>query len=107
MVQHQRNEFGVGADYEFDVIIYDGAGKEIGDVQLTAIDANSKSLSVSSQLPNMVVVTAPGGDADPVQFAYGDQSWASGDGSHQDTLGNGPNNGYENGNREGDMGFNC
>ncbi|KAJ4375394.1 hypothetical protein N0V83_002481 [Neocucurbitaria cava] len=107
VVQHQRNEYGIGGEYAFDVIIYDAAGKVIGSTQAAPIDGSSKSLSVSSHLPYTVDLIASGGDADPVVFKYGDQTWQNGDGSHQNTLGNGPENGYEYGDREGDMGFNC
>ncbi|CAO2654522.1 Nn.00g112550.m01.CDS01 [Neocucurbitaria sp. VM-36] len=107
VVQHQRNEYGIGGEYAFDVIIYDDAKKVIGSVQAAPIDANSKTLSVTSHLPYTVEVEAKGGDADPVVFKYGGQTWQSGDGTHQNTLGNGPENGYEYGDREGDMGFTC
>ena len=30
VVQYQHNEFGVGAQYDFDVVIFDGAKKQIG-----------------------------------------------------------------------------
>ena len=30
VVQYQRNEFGVGAQYDFDVVIFEGAKKHIG-----------------------------------------------------------------------------
>lgn len=107
VVQHQRNEYGIGGDYAFDVIIYDAAHKIIGSVQRAAIGAGSKTLSITSHLPWTVEVEAKGGDPDPVTFKYGGQTWKSGDGSHQNTLGNGPRWGYEYGNREGDMGFTC
>lgn len=107
MVQHQRGEFGVGDQYEFDVVIYDAVKKEIGNVQLAAIDGNTKSLSVTSALPYTVDIIASGDDNSPVVFKYADQTWQSGDGTHQSDLGNGPDNGFENGNREGDMGFTC
>ncbi len=55
-------------------------------VQLAAIDANSKSLSVDHQLPYTVEVIAAGDDDAPVVFKYGDQTWQSGDGTHQSTL---------------------
>ena len=76
-------------------------------MQLARVDATSKALSVDSQLPYTVDVIAAGDDNAPVVFKYGDQTWQSGDGSHQSTFGNGPDGGFENGNREGDMGFNC
>ncbi|KAF1846162.1 uncharacterized protein K460DRAFT_395645 [Cucurbitaria berberidis CBS 394.84] len=107
VIQHQRNEYGIGGDYAFDVIVYDAAHKIIGLVQRQPIDAGSKTLSVTSHLPLTVGIEAKGGDGDAVVFRYGDQTWKSGDGSHQNTFGSGPRNGFEYGNREGDMGFNC
>jgi hypothetical protein len=89
------------------VIIYDGAGKEAGATQLAAIDAGSKTLSVPSKLPYTVDIVAAGDDKADVTFKYGDQTWSSGDGSHQNTFGTGARHGFEDGNREGDMGFNC
>ncbi|KAH7077767.1 hypothetical protein BKA63DRAFT_271590 [Paraphoma chrysanthemicola] len=107
VVQNQRNEYGIGADYAFDVIIYDAAKKIIGSVQRRDIDPKSKTLSVTSHLPYTVEIEAKGGDTDPVVFKYGSQTWQNNDASHQSTFGNGPEHGYEYGNREGDMGFNC
>ena len=107
VVQWQRNEDGVGADYDFDVLIYDDAKTQIGQVVKAPIDSVTKALSVTSLLPLTVVVTAKGADPDPVGFAYGDQSWDSKDGSHQSNFGSGPKDGYENGKREDDMGFTC
>jgi hypothetical protein len=106
VVQNQRNEYGIGNDYAFDVIIYDAKKQIIGSVQRKAIDPVSKTLSVTSHLPYTVEIEAKGGDTDPVVFRYGDQTWEDNKG-HQSTFGNGPRNGYEYGNREGDMGFNC
>jgi hypothetical protein len=107
VVQYQRNEYGIGADYAFDVIVYDAAGKVIGLTQQQPIDGNSKTLSVTSHLPWTVEVEAKGGDSDPVIFKYGDQTWQNNEASHQSTFGNGPRHGFEYGNREGDMGFTC
>lgn len=108
VVQWQRNENGVGADYAFDVLIYDADQKQIGLVAKAPIDPVTKSLSVTSVLPYTVEIRAPGADEDPVQFAYADQAWDGNDRTvHQSNMGTGPEDGYENGNREGDMGFNC
>ncbi|KAH7408213.1 hypothetical protein DE146DRAFT_645574 [Phaeosphaeria sp. MPI-PUGE-AT-0046c] len=107
VIQHQRNEYGVGSEYEFDVIIYDHDKKVIGKVQRAAINAGSKTLSVTSKLPYTVEVEAKGGDTDPVKFSYGGQVWQNNDKSHQSTFSNGKEHGYEYGNREGDMGFTC
>ena len=107
VVQYQRNEFGTGADYAFDVALYDAAHKRIALVQHAPIDPKTKTLSVTSHLPLTIEIEAKGGDFDPVVFKYGAQTWQSGDGTHQSTLGNGPEHGYESGDREGDMGFTC
>ncbi|KAF1936119.1 hypothetical protein EJ02DRAFT_427783 [Clathrospora elynae] len=107
VVQHQRNELGVGNEYEFDVIIKDVANKDVGGVQLAAIDPITKALSVSSQLQWTVDIIAAGDGNAPVVFKYGGQTCQNGDGSHQSTSGNGPENGFADGNREGDMGFDC
>lgn len=107
VIQYQRNEYGIGNEYAFDAIIYDADRKIIGKVQRAAIDANSKTLSVTSHLPYTVEIEAKGGDTDPVRFSYGGQSWEDNDESHQSTFSSGPRHGYEYGNREGDMGFTC
>ena len=98
---------GVGGDYAFDVEVFDNAHVKVGQVVKAPIDALSKTLSVTSQLPFTVEITAVGDDEAQVGFKYGDQSWMSGDEYHQDTLGNGEEHGYENGKREGDMRFTC
>ena len=107
VVQWQRNENGVGAEYAFDVQIFDNAKVKVGQVVKAGIDAGTKTLSVTSQLPFTLEVTAAGNDEAAVGFKYGDQSWQSGDAEHQDTLGNGQEHGYENGKREGDARFQC
>jgi hypothetical protein len=108
VVQNQRNEYGIGSEYEFDIVLYDAARKIIGSMQHQAIDAKTKSLSLTSYLPLTVEVIAEGGDNDPVVFKYGGQTWDSNDDKvHYSTLGKGKRHGYEYGNREGDMGFTC
>ncbi len=116
VVQYQRDEFGVGNDYAFDVVIYDNNKKEIGLVQKASIDAGTKQLDVTSALPYVVILTAAGDDHANVQFAYAGQSWQCGDGTtSQNTCDLGidsngkkePDYGYENGNRKGDMSFQC
>lgn len=109
VAQYQRNEFGTGANYAFDVVIFDGAGAQIGHIQHAAVD-NSGLLNVPSRLPNVLAVHAGQGDQDFVSFTYGAQSWTcdgSDGGGHLCTLGNGQNYGYENGGRSGDLGFTC
>ena len=108
VVQYQRNENGIGADYAFDVLIYDADKKPIGQVSKASIDGTTKTLNVNSNLPYVLVITADGGDADPVKFAYGGQNWDSKDSAvHQSNLGTKADDGYKDGNREGDMGFTC
>ncbi|GJN77347.1 hypothetical protein PLIIFM63780_000837 [Purpureocillium lilacinum] len=107
--QYQKNEYGVGERYAFDVIIYDAGGAQIGHAQKAAVDSTGH-LSLTSKLPYTLDITVDDVDSSPVQFAYAGQLWTC-DGkdasAHKCTLGNGPRNGYDNGNREGDMGFTC
>ncbi|KAI6088354.1 hypothetical protein F4821DRAFT_277319 [Hypoxylon rubiginosum] len=109
VAQYQRNENGVGGAYAFDVTIYDDQGDQIGQVQKQAVDGSGK-LAVTSALPDTLDVTAGANDDDDVSFCYGSQCWTcdgSDGGGHDCTLGNGQEHGYENGNREGDLGFSC
>jgi hypothetical protein len=103
IAQHQRNEYGIGPDYAFDVVLFDNANKVIGSVRCAGIDGNTQTMSFTSYLPYTVEITAKGGDNDHVVFKYGDQTWDSNDQGHQSTLGNGPRHGCEAGNREGDV----
>ena len=107
VVQYQRNDFGVGAQYDFDVVIFDGAKKQIELVPKQPVNAKTNSLVVTSALPATVLVTSGADNSAPVGFAYNGQSWDSTSQSHQSNLGTGPNNGYENGNHTGNMGFTC
>ena len=100
VVQYHRNEYGVGAQYDFAVVIFAAAKKQPGD-------AKTNALVVSSALPATIIVTPGADDAAPVNFQYNGQSWDSNAQDHQSTLGQGADNGYENGNRQGDMGFTC
>lgn len=109
VAQYQRNEYGNGDKYSFDVTLYDGDKNQVGHIQKQAVDG-SGHLSMSSALPYTLDLTADGGDGDPVSFCYGDECWScDGDdgGAHGCTLGNGKEDGYENGDREGDFGFSC
>lgn len=109
VVQYQRNEFGTGANFAFDVVIHDYAGEQIGHIQHASV-GDDGGLSVSSRLPAMLTLHAGGNDQDFVSFAYMGQSWTCDDndgGPHACTLGNGQNYGYENGGRNGDLGFTC
>ncbi|KAF3016547.1 hypothetical protein E8E14_012290 [Neopestalotiopsis sp. 37M] len=106
--QFQKNEYGTGSRYTFNVILYDAAGDQIGHAQSAAVDANGH-LSIDSRLPYTFEISVGDVDSDPVAFAYADQNWLCDHdtSTHDCTLGNGKNNGYENGDREGDMGFTC
>ncbi|KAJ6437861.1 protein kinase domain-containing protein [Purpureocillium lavendulum] len=109
VVQYQKNEFGTGSDYRFAVQIFDAKKNQIGHVQKAAV-AKNRYLGVASKLPYKLVVKAGKVDSDPVSVCYGDQCWTcdeNGGGRHGCTLGHGKDNGYENGDREGDMGFTC
>jgi hypothetical protein len=107
--QYQRNEFRTGSKYVFDVVMYDPTGKQIGHVQREEVNDNG-IIEISSHLPYLLILHAGQRDEDFVRFEYAGQSWTCDDndgGVHQCTLGNGPRNGYENGDREGDMGWTC
>ncbi|KAF9770487.1 hypothetical protein IL306_011978 [Fusarium sp. DS 682] len=107
--QYQKNQLGTGPKYAFDVVLKDNGGNQIGHVQHAEVD-DGGYLSVSSQLPFTFDLSVGAVDADPVSFAYAGQTWTcNGDdqSGHACTLGKGKNHGYENGDREGDMGFTC
>lgn len=107
--QYQRNEFGTGARYRFDVVMYDSVGKQIGHVQRAEVDENGH-LSITSKLPFTLELSSGDNDQAFVSFAYNGQTWSCDDndgGTHECTLGDGPEWGYENGDREGDMGWTC
>ena len=89
------------------MVIFDGAKKQIELVEKQPVDAKTNSLVVTSALPATVIVTPGVDDSAPVGFAYNGQSWDSASQSHQSNLRTGPNNGYENGNCQGDMSFTC
>ncbi|KAI1380127.1 hypothetical protein F4677DRAFT_405916 [Hypoxylon crocopeplum] len=109
VTQYQRNEYGNGDRYAFAVQIFDGAGDQIGSVQKQAVDETGH-LNVYSKLPYTFVVSSGDNDDAPVSFSYAGQSWTcdgSNGGAHLCNLGDGKANGYENGDRSGDMGFTC
>ena len=64
---------------------------------------------MDSKLPLTLELSSKKLDSDPVSFCYGSQCWTCDGkgGPHDCTLGNGADNGYENGDREGDMGWTC
>lgn len=99
VVQWQKNENGVGGDYQYDVRIYDAIQAEIGGTNRLDIP-DLQTASVDSQLPNTVDISSGEIDDDPVVFAYAGQSWQSSE--PQCSVG-----GYENGNRDMDCSFSC
>ncbi|ORY58227.1 uncharacterized protein BCR38DRAFT_478034 [Pseudomassariella vexata] len=107
--QYQKNEYGNGGTYAFDVIIYDASGDQIGSLSKANVDGNG-DLAMYSKLPATLLIHVGDTDDDPVSFAYNGQSWTCDDtdgGDHACTLGNGQEYGYENGDREGYTGFTC
>ncbi|KAI0448888.1 hypothetical protein F5B21DRAFT_79788 [Xylaria acuta] len=98
VTQWQKNENGVGADYQYDVTIVDAVGQGVGGaVRLSVPDYQSGD--VYSQLPYTLVITSGAVDSDPVQFAYAGYVFSSSAGCST--------GGYENGNRDMDCGFGC
>ena len=99
VTQHQKNEFGVGGDYQFDITIKDAAQAQIGGTSGLAIP-DGQTRSVASELPATLDIGAGSVDQDAIRFAYAGHSWDTSSG--QCSIG-----GYENGKREGDCGFTC
>ncbi|KAI6085697.1 hypothetical protein F4821DRAFT_260609 [Hypoxylon rubiginosum] len=102
VTQFQKNENGVGSEYQFTVQIKDAVGDGIGGVKGQAI-ADRTSFDIlpgpSNELPAKLTLTAGSVDSDPITFAYNGQSWSSSSGCST--------GGYQNGNREMDCGFAC
>lgn len=89
--------------------MFDAAGAQIGHIDKTPV-ADDGTLAMSSKLPYLLTFKVGAYDSDPVQFCYAGECWSCDDhdgGAHLCTLGNGKQNGYENGDREGDMGWSC
>ncbi|MCJ1469288.1 hypothetical protein MMC07_007921 [Pseudocyphellaria aurata] len=103
VTQYQKNEpkSNPTGDYKFDITIKDDSGATIG-TNYGAVAQNGVGVDVTSKLPWVLVVTAQRVDDDAVLFSYSDQSWGSNDQEHHCNFG-----GYEDGNRDGDCGFNC
>lgn len=97
VTQWQKNENGVGGDYQFDLAIKDANGNDIGGVSRLPIGGTG---SVSSQLPYTVDIQAGQVDDDPITFHYSGQTFSTSDG--QCSVG-----AYDSGNRQGDCGFTC
>ncbi|KAG7001301.1 hypothetical protein G7Y79_00032g066540 [Physcia stellaris] len=99
ITQHQKNEFGVGRDYQFDIRLYDNNKVQIGGTNGLAIPSG-QTRSLDSQLPYTLDITAGNVDRDQIGFAYAGQHWNTGSG--QCSLG-----GYDRGSRQADCGFSC
>lgn len=90
--------------YSIDAIIKDANGETIGNIDRTTATG---PIDISSKLPYQLVVTTvlpgsvPDTDAEPVQFAYGGDSWNSGDGTRCSQ------GAYDNNKRLIDCGFAC
>ncbi|XXG99308.1 hypothetical protein Hte_005645 [Hypoxylon texense] len=98
VTQYQKNEGGVGSEYQFTVQIKDAVGAILGGVNGQAV-ADHSTFSIDSELPATLDLTAGAVDSDPVTFGYNGQAFSSSDGCST--------GGYENGNREMDCGFAC
>lgn len=105
VTQYQKNEgpnaangAGGTSNYRFDITIFDDNQIQIGQV-LLADAPGGVGVDVDSKLPLVLVVTSEQVDSDPVQFAYGGQSW---DSNSQCSVG-----GYDSGSRNMDCGFAC
>ena len=110
VVQYQKNELGNGNEYSFDVTVRDAAGVQIGSIQHEPINPKTMSLSVKSKLPWTLEIIVGLVDDDYVKMAYAGQVWTCDEedgGGHECTLGNGDEHGYENGDREGDVKWQC
>ncbi|KAI1082626.1 hypothetical protein F5B20DRAFT_578296 [Whalleya microplaca] len=98
VTQYQKNEDGNGGQYSFTVQVKDAIGAIIGGVDHVAV-ADYSSLSIASQLPSVVVLSAGAADSDPVTFAYNGQTFSSSSGCST--------GGYDSGSRQMDCGFSC
>ena len=98
--KHEANSNPTG-DYKLDITIKDASGATIG-TNYGAVAPNGVGVGVTSKLPWVLVVTAQAVDDDAVLFRYADQAWGSNDQEHHCNFG-----GYEDGNRDGDCGFQC
>lgn len=103
-VTHYQIPEGPDNYYSIETQIKDANGDQIGEISRTTATG---PINISSKLPYQLIVTTalpgsvPDTDAEPVNFAYGGDSWNSGD---QTRCSQG---GYENGARNIDCGFAC
>lgn len=86
-------------NYSIAAQVKDANGVEIGSIAKT--DSGSP-VTVNSKLPNPVIITTEGVDADPVLMAVGADHFGSNDQEHHCNFG-----AYDSGKREGDCGFAC
>lgn len=100
ITQHQKNEDGTGANYKYDVRIYDAIQAVMGGANGLDIPGY-QSATVDSQLPYGVVMTSGALDADPIGLAYAGETWTT-NSSPQCSVGK-----YDNGKRSIDCGFTC
>ncbi|KAI0101021.1 hypothetical protein GGR51DRAFT_575141 [Nemania sp. FL0031] len=98
VTQWQKNENGVGAAYQYDVIIKDAIGESVGGASRLAI-GDFQASTVFSQLPYGLVITSGAVDSDPVGFAYAGYQFSSSVGCSTGA--------YDGGNREMDCGITC
>lgn len=98
IIQYQKNENGIGEDYEFDANLVDKNGKQIGALNHQPT-AGGESRLVQSPLGDLWL-TALNVDSDPVLFRFNGFAFAS--------LSSNCNFGdYDSGSRQGDCGFDC
>ncbi|KAI8624532.1 hypothetical protein F5Y19DRAFT_480554 [Xylariaceae sp. FL1651] len=98
VTQWQKNENGVGAEYQFDVVVKDAIQEIIGGASRRPIP-DFQSSAIDSRLNYTVVLTVGSVDSDPVNFAYAGHRFSSSNGCST--------GGYDGGNREMDCGFQC
>ncbi|MCJ1444167.1 MAG: hypothetical protein MMC23_004668 [Stictis urceolatum] len=74
VTQYQKNENGVGAEYEYDIQLTDGAALDIGGVNRQPIP-DGGFFDLESQAPDVLVIQSGGIDNNPIGFRYnGDSS---------------------------------
>ena len=101
VTQFQRNENGIGDQFAFDVIMTDADTKAIGQIDKQPVDPMTHSIGMDSNLPAVMIITADGGDDDPIKFAYNGESFDSNDATHCQM------GAYDSGSRQGNCGFTC
>ncbi|SPO07761.1 uncharacterized protein DNG_10456 [Cephalotrichum gorgonifer] len=101
IIQRQRWQGAVGDRFKFDLQIWDGEGNDIYHELHQEVDEHGL-LSVKSLLPYTIEIQTTGEDNDDVGICYADQCFScdgNDGGDHHCTLGNGDENGYEDGDR--------